>query len=52
VEALRDALETLCTLYRDRPVWTRMQENAMRHPVGWAASARQYAALYAEVTDR
>jgi len=46
-ESLRDAFATLCALYRDSPVWTRMQTNAMRHPVGWQDQARDYAALYA-----
>jgi starch synthase len=44
--ALSGALLQLCDLYADKPVWDRMQRNAMRHPVGWAASAPRYAALY------
>ena len=47
--ALGEALERLATLHADRAAWTTMQRNAMRHPVGWAASAPAYAALYAEL---
>lgn len=45
-EALGAALARLCELHADRSVWDRMQRNAMRHPVGWAASAPAYARLY------
>jgi starch synthase len=44
--ALGNALERLAGLHADPAVWSRMQRNAMRHPVGWAASAPAYAALY------
>lgn len=44
--ALGNALERLAALHAEPAVWTRMQRNAMRHPVGWAASAPAYAALY------
>ena len=44
--ALARGLDRLCALYRDADAWTRMQRNAMRHPVGWDRSARDYAALY------
>ncbi len=47
--ALGDALERLAALYRDVPAWERMQRNAMKHPVGWAASAPAYAAIYASI---
>ena len=50
-EALRAALAQLCALHSDRSVWTRLQENAMRHPVGWEISAAEYAALYRVLTD-
>jgi starch synthase len=46
VGALGNALERLAALFAERAVWTRMQRNAMRQPVGWAASAPAYAALY------
>lgn len=45
-EALSGALTRLCGLYADKSAWSRMQRRAMRHPVGWAASAPRYAALY------
>lgn len=44
--ALAAALIRLCELHADRTVWERLQCNAMRHPVGWAASAPAYAAVY------
>jgi starch synthase len=47
--ALGEALERVAELHADREAWTAMQRNAMRHPVGWAASAPAYAALYAEL---
>lgn len=46
VDALAAALIRLCELYADRALWARLQRNAMRHPVGWEASAPAYAALY------
>lgn len=45
-EALGGVLERLCDLYSDRQGWVAMQRNAMSHPVGWEASAIEYAALY------
>lgn len=48
VPALANALQTLCDLYRDKPVYQRLQRNAMKQPVGWEASAPLYAALYAK----
>lgn len=50
--ALGDALDRLCTLHADRANWTATQRNAMRHPVGWAASAPAYAALYEDLAAR
>lgn len=49
-DALQGALTRLCQLYRDRDSWSRIQDNAMAHPVGWDQSARAYAALYARLT--
>ena len=49
-DALRGALTRLCLLYRDAETWSRLQDNAMAHPVGWDQSARAYAALYARLT--
>jgi starch synthase len=40
------ALHRLTALYADRKTWDRLQRNAMKHPVGWAASAAAYARLY------
>jgi starch synthase len=40
------ALQNLIALYSDKAVWAKMQQNAMRHPVGWENSAARYASLY------
>ncbi|NNU80988.1 glycogen synthase GlgA [Halovulum dunhuangense] len=45
--ALAQGLERLCTLHADPVAWSRIQRNAMRHPVGWEDSAARYAQLYA-----
>lgn len=52
VHALAQALIALGRLYRDPKAWARLQRNAMRHPVDWAASAPQYAALYDRLARR
>ncbi|WP_084860609.1 glycogen synthase GlgA [Salibaculum halophilum] len=49
-EALGNALSTLCDLFAAPDLWSRMQRNAMAHPVGWGPSAAAYAALYADLT--
>jgi starch synthase len=50
-DTLRDALTRMCDLFAQPAVWTRMQRNAMRHPVGWESSGAAYAALYTDITD-
>jgi starch synthase len=50
-EALRDALLRAFELWADRPAWTAVRRRAMTREVGWAASARRYAALYRELAD-
>jgi starch synthase len=45
-DALRDALQRLMRLWRDRPAWRRMQRNAMAADVSWRAPAARYAAIY------
>ncbi|MFV0244293.1 MAG: glycogen synthase GlgA [Qingshengfaniella sp.] len=47
VGALADAFDRLCDLYASDH-WPVLQRNAMRQEVGWQASARDYAELYAE----
>lgn len=51
-DALSGALLRLSRLYADRPTWQKMVGNAMMQPVGWDASAREYAALYDRLTGR
>ncbi|MFC7735753.1 glycogen synthase GlgA [Roseomonas sp. GCM10028921] len=50
VPALEAALARLASLWRDRANWNAIQVNAMRAPVGWARSAKRYAALYRKIT--
>ena len=45
---LRGALAGVAELWASPAEWSRMQANGMAQDVGWAAPARQYAALYAE----
>ena len=49
IPALAHALTDLCRLWHDKPAFQRLQRNAMKHPVGWEASAPLYAALYAQL---
>ena len=51
-DALAQALIKLCDLYAQADVWAKLQRNAMRHPVGWANSAGQYANLYRNLINR
>ena len=44
--AFGGALQQLVRLHADTKLWARMMGRAMRHPVGWEASAARYAALY------
>jgi starch synthase len=50
-DALGDAIDRVCGLYSNRPMWMSMVEKAMKHPVGWESSAQQYAALYRSLVD-
>jgi len=45
--AFGQAMRQLVDLFADKAAWAQVQGNAMRHPVGWGASAAAYAALYA-----
>jgi len=45
-DGVRRALSTACDIYADPKAFSRMQENGMKQPVSWAASAPRYAALY------
>ena len=49
--ALSNALKRLCNLFEQPELWVRFQRNAMKQPVGWAASAAAYAALYRELAQ-
>ena len=45
-EALGSAINRMCDLHADPPLWRHMQERAMKHPVGWGDSAKAYVSLY------
>jgi starch synthase len=45
-EAMDDALRKLMRLWRNQPVWQRLQRNAMAADVSWRGPAQHYAALY------
>ena len=46
---LADAVDRTCDAFADRKLWSAMVRRAMRHPVGWDASAEAYAAIYSEL---
>ncbi|QUS35238.1 glycogen synthase GlgA [Falsirhodobacter algicola] len=48
-DAMSGALRRLLQLWNDRDGWAQVQRNAMRHPVGWQASAEAYEALYRQI---
>lgn len=50
--ALNSALRRISALYAQPVIWQRMVARAMTHPVGWDASAREYATLYDKLTGR
>jgi starch synthase len=43
------ALRRAAALYRNKPVWRRMQQNGMSADVSWRTPARHYVALYRNV---
>ena len=47
--SLENALSRLCTLFETPKLWSKVQRNAMAHPVGWESSAAAYAALYTDL---
>jgi starch synthase len=49
--ALYDALRRLLALWRNQPVWQRLQRNAMATDVSWRGPAAHYAALYQSLVD-
>ncbi|MHC0054493.1 glycogen synthase GlgA [Actibacterium sp. D379-3] len=51
-DALRHALHRLCDLYGQPGAFAQTRRNAMQQPVGWAASAPRYAALYDSLGTR
>jgi starch synthase len=47
--ALLEAVERALVVYRDAKRWRQVQRAGMARDFGWAAAARQYAALYGEL---
>ncbi len=48
-EGLDDALRRLTELWRNQPVWQRLQRNAMAADVSWRNPASHYAALFQSI---
>ena len=48
---LADAIDRACDAFADRKLWSAMVRRAMRHPVGWGASAEAYARIYSELIE-
>ena len=48
---LADAVDRACDAFADRKLWSAMVRRAMRHPVGWDASAEAYAEIYSELVE-
>ena len=49
--ALANSISRLCDLYAQPKVWSALQRNAMKQPVGWETSAQAYHAIYAELAE-
>jgi starch synthase len=49
VGALHDALRTALGAYSNRDAWRERMKRGMRKDFSWAASAREYSALYARL---
>ncbi|MCR9058375.1 MAG: glycogen synthase GlgA [Rhodobacteraceae bacterium] len=50
-ENLVHAIDRACDLFVDRKIWTLLMRNAMRHQVGWDASATAYQSLFESLLD-
>lgn len=50
-QALANAFTRLADLYAQPKLWKKLQQNAMKQPVGWQRSAAQYHAIYAALSE-
>ena len=48
---LADAVDRACDAFADRRLWSAMMRRAMRHPVGWGASAEAYATIFSDLIE-
>lgn len=48
-EMLQAAVLRVARVWREKPLWRRLQANALRTDVSWSRSAARYAALYREM---
>ena len=48
---LADAVDRTCDAFADRKLWSALVRRAMRHPVGWGASAEAYAGIYSKLIE-
>ena len=50
-QSLAGAIRRARALFRDKPVWQRIQKNGMNVDVSWRHPARQYAGLYRKLAE-
>jgi len=48
-EAFDTAVEQTITLFRNKPVWSRIRSNALKRDSSWQASANDYISLYQQL---
>ena len=48
---LADAVDRACDAFANRKLWSALVRRAMRHPVGWGASAEAYAGIFSELIE-
>jgi starch synthase len=50
-ENMARSIQRAHDVYRDRPVWQKMQANGMGTDVSWREPAKRYAELYREIAE-
>lgn len=51
-DALMDAVNLACSVYRNRTDWVAMMRRGMRKDFSWTSAAREYVTLYKELVSR
>ncbi|MBY6113765.1 glycogen synthase GlgA [Mameliella alba] len=49
VAGIEQVIARVTAAFADRETWRAMQVSAMRHPVGWESSAREYVQMYTQL---